>query len=163
MRPQAYTENYRQLRKAGSCPQGREHQLFVQWQMAISESIHTSNIIWTHRLCFRMYMFIQIHVCIQQQCMEQEAMNGETGEKSMEGLKGVRDGRNAVIKLHFQNWTISFHTIYLDHVLTPLQTPHRFSPLPYPLNFKFFFPFLFSLSLSFLPPSLPPSPSLSKN
>lgn len=65
MRPEAYTKVYRQLRKAGSNPQGREHQLFVQCQMAIPKSIHTSTNIWTHRLYFRICMYIQIHICIQ--------------------------------------------------------------------------------------------------
>lgn len=55
-RPRPYTKNYRQPRKAerktNSLPQGRTHQLFIQFQMVSPEKGHMNNIIQTEHVLF---------------------------------------------------------------------------------------------------------------
>lgn len=67
MIPQPYTDNYRQLCNArnwrGGPFQEKPYQLVIQFQMVISESIHTCDIIWTYRLHRRNIVY-SIFYCI---------------------------------------------------------------------------------------------------
>lgn len=67
IRPELYTKNYRQLRKArsmrGRLPWRRAYQLFVHCQKVIPETIHTRNIIQCMFFVHILYMFICMCVC----------------------------------------------------------------------------------------------------
>ena len=56
MGPQPYTKNHTQVRKAESrrnyLPQGRAHQFVIQYQMLLSENVHTSYITQTVQVVF---------------------------------------------------------------------------------------------------------------
>lgn len=53
-RPQPYRKNYEKLKVGGnSLPQGRVHQLVIQFQMVSPENTHTTNIIMTEKVIFR--------------------------------------------------------------------------------------------------------------
>ena len=66
-RAQPYTENSRQLRKAGSGrgdPQGRAHHLVAQGQQVSPENMHASNTMWTQQIIFKnVWIHGYIHDC----------------------------------------------------------------------------------------------------
>lgn len=64
-RPQPRKKNYRQLWHAkterNSLTQGKE----CQFQMGSPENIYSSTIIQTYYLYLKIYMYVQLHICMQ--------------------------------------------------------------------------------------------------
>jgi hypothetical protein len=84
MRPQPYTNNYRQLRSAESgresLPKGGAHQLVVQYQMVSLKNIHTRNTIQAGLVIFgNIYVYTYMHVILQVMEIDHAFEKGQRG------------------------------------------------------------------------------------
>lgn len=101
--PQPYTQNYRQGRNAtaGETIFPRKSiPIDIQYQM-VSHYIHTSNTVQTEKRYLEMYMYKNIHVCMQNQLMRKWGHKFERQQtpciwEGMEGGKG-REEKNGTI------------------------------------------------------------------